>query len=88
MLSGIVTKTPAVDLELTVVDGTIGDVNGDSSIDDKDAQMILDYEAQILNAELSIVLADVSGDGVVDSNDAVLIAQYAAGKFKTFPAEE
>ena len=56
----------------------------------QDAQMILDYEAKLLedDAEISVDIADVSGDGIVDSNDAVLILQYKDGKIKKFPAEE
>ena len=88
MISGVVSKTPTVTLELTIMDGTLGDVNNDGTIDLADAQMILDYEAKLLNRELSIPVADVSGDGVIDSNDAVLIQQYLAGKFDKFPAEK
>jgi hypothetical protein len=88
MISGVVSKTPTVTLELTIMDGTLGDVNHDGTIDLADAQMILDYEAKLLNRELSIPVADVSGDGIIDSNDAVLIQQYLAGKFDKFPAEK
>jgi hypothetical protein len=88
MISGVVSKTPTVTLELTIMNGTLGDVNNDGTIDLADAQMILDYEAKLLNRELSIPVADVSGDGVIDSNDAVLIQQYLAGKFDKFPAEK
>jgi hypothetical protein len=88
MISGVVSKTPTVTLELTIMDGTLGDVNNDGTIDLADAQMILDYEAKLLNRELSIPVADVSGDGIIDSNDAVLIQQYLAGKFDKFPAEK
>lgn len=88
MTSGVVTKTPYVTLQLTIADGTLGDVNNDGIIDEKDVQMILDYEAQLLDYELSSVVADVSGDGVIDSNDAALISQYIAGKFTEFPAQK
>ena len=86
MISGVVSKTPTATLELTIVDGELGDVNRDGIVDAGDAQMILDYEAGLLDTELVKVLADVSGDGVIDSNDAVLIRQCLAGKFKQFPA--
>ena len=87
MTSGVVSKTPFVTLELEIAEGTLGDVNNDGSIDQQDAQMILDYEAKLLGYELSVLVADVSGDDVVDSNDAVLISQYVAGKFTAFPAD-
>ena len=88
MISGVVTQTPAVTLELTITEGILGDVDGNGKIEPADAQMILDYEAKQLNHGLSLFVADVSGDGVIDSNDAVLIQQYLAGKFTQFPAEK
>ena len=88
MISGVVTQTPAVTLELTITEGILGDVDGNGKIELADAQMILDYEAKQLNHGLSLLVADVSGDGVIDSNDAVLIQQYLAGKFTQFPAEQ
>ena len=88
MISGVVTQTPTVTLELTVTEGTLGDVDGNGKIELADAQMILDYEAKQLDHGLSLFVADVSGDGVIDSNDAVLIQQYLAGKFTQFPAEQ
>ena len=88
MISGVVTQTPAVTLELTVTEGILGDVDGNGKIEPADAQLILDHEAQLLDRALHVWAADVSGDGVIDSNDAVLIRQYLAGKFTKFPAEE
>ena len=88
MISGVVSKTPTATLELTIVDGELGDVNRDGIINDADAQMILDYEAGLLEEDLILPLADVSGDGIIDSNDAVLIRQYIAGKFDKFPAAQ
>ena len=88
MVSGVVTQTPAVTIELTVTEGILGDVDGNGKIEPADARMILDYEAKVLNHGLSLFVADVSGDGMIDSNDAVLIQQYLAGKFEKFPAEE
>ena len=75
-------------MELTVTEDIPGDVDGNGKIEPTDAQMILDYEAKLLDHDLSLFAADVSGDGIIDSNDAVLIQQYLAGKFTKFPAEE
>ena len=88
MTAGVETMLPTVTVKLTVGTGTLGDVNGDGKVDQADAQMILDYEAQRLEGELSLTTADVSGDGIVDSNDAVLILQYVKGTLKQFPAAE
>ena len=87
MDAGVVTTTPTVELTVTVKGGKLGDVNGDGTIDSKDAQLILDHEAKLENSALSAQVADVSGDGVVDSNDAVLILQYSEKKITSFPAE-
>ena len=88
MVSGVVTQTQAVTIELTVTEGILGDVDSNGKIELADAQMILDYEAKVLDQGMSLFVADVSGDGIIDSNDAVLIQQYLAGKFDKFPAEE
>ena len=58
----------------------ICDIDQDGKITVKDAQMILDYEAQNKKALPDQMIADVSGDGVIDSNDAALILQYLDGK--------
>ena len=88
MISGVVNQTPTVTLGLTVTEGTLGDVDGNGKIELADAQMILDYEAKLLDHGLSLLIVDVSGDGIIDSNDAVLIQQYLAGKITQFPAEQ
>ena len=88
MISGVVTQTPSVTLELSITEGTLGDADGNGKIELTDTQMILDYEAKLLEHELSLVVADVSGDGIIDSNDAVLIQQYIAGQITQFPAEQ
>lgn len=88
MKSGVATPIPNVTIELTIGGGLLGDVDCNGVIELEDAQMILKYEARLLDKELIVTVSDVSGDGVVDSNDAVLIQQYLAEKFEKFPAEE
>ena len=88
MKSGVATPIPNVTIDLTIGGGLLGDVDCNGAIELEDAQMILKYEAQLLDKELIVTVSDVSGDGVIDSNDAVLIQQYLAGTFKKFPAEE
>lgn len=88
MNSGELTQKPHVDIQLTIGAGKLGDVNRDERIDDLDARMILDYEAQKLDEAPIRSISDVSGDGIIDSNDAVLISQYVAGKIQKFPVEE
>ena len=86
MQSGVVTATPTAMITLEIGAGTLGDTNNDSIIDERDAQMVLDYEAKILTGQLPATVADVSGDGKIDSDDAVLILQYAEKKLEKFPA--
>lgn len=88
MLSGVKSTATTEVIKLTVGGGVLGDINGDGSVDQKDAQMILDCEAQVSDRTLNMRIADVSGDGVIDSNDAALILQYAAGTITEFPAEQ
>ena len=88
MKSGVVTTIPNVTIELTIGAGLMGDVDSNGIIELADAQMILDYEAQILENAPILSVSDVSGDGKIDSNDAVLISQFLTGEFEKFPAEE
>ena len=87
MISGKTTPTVSKTMELSVTAGRLGDVDCNGMIDQADANLILDYEAQLLDKTLNPMVADVSGDSVIDSNDAVLILQYPEIIAK-FPAEE
>lgn len=80
MQSGVTTVAPSTTLKLTFHEQMLCDVNQDGKITEKDAKMILDYEAKNRNILPDMKIADVSQDGIVDSNDAVLILQYLAGK--------
>ena len=60
----------------------VGDVNKNGTVDAIDAQLILQFEAGLLN---SISNADVNEDGTVDSIDAVLILQFTAGLLNSLP---
>ena len=88
MDAGVATLTPQVQIELTILGGILGDLNGDNTITEDDAKIILEREAQATQKNLPLSVADVSGDGKVDSNDAVLILQYAQGKLRQFPAQK
>lgn len=86
MTAGVETTIPVTTLQLTISgELTLGDVDGNGTIDRSDAQQILDYAAQN-SAQIVLAAADVSGDGIIDSNDAVLILQYLDGTITAFPA--
>lgn len=88
MDAGVATLTPQVQIELTVLGGVPGDLNGDGLVTEADAQIILNQEAQNSDKVLPPSVADVSGDGKVDSNDAMLILLYVQGKLEAFPVQE
>ena len=58
-------------------EGTLGDVNGDDTIDNLDAVVILKYDAGLISD--TPANADVNGDDVVDNLDATKILKYDAG---------
>lgn len=62
----------------------LGDVNGDGSIDNLDASIILQYDAGILSDAIPSELGDTNNDGMVDNLDAVLILKYDAGLINEF----
>ncbi len=57
--------------------GMLGDVNGDETVDNLDAVVILKYDAGIIEDEPAN--ADVTGDELVDNLDAAKILKYDAG---------
>ncbi len=65
-----------------------GDVNGDGSVDAKDALLILQGAVGKvqLNGE-QITAADVNGDRAIDAKDALLVLQFAVQKIDKFPVE-
>ena len=87
MDAGVATLTPQVQIDLTILGGVVGDLDGDGVVTEADARIILNQEAQNTEKILPPDMADVSGDGKVDSNDAVLILQYVQGKLERFPVE-
>lgn len=61
----------------------LGDINGDGSIDSKDAVLVLNaYANELVNKESTVdaSIGDVNSDGVVNSKDAVFILQYYANR--------
>ena len=88
MKSGVVSSTPTVTLDLKITTSLLGDVNMDGELTAEDAQLILDYEAQLQQEEPVKAVADVSGDEVVNSDDAVLILQRISGELQTFPVQQ
>jgi hypothetical protein len=62
-----------------------GDVDCSGVATSIDAQLVLQFDAQLLSALSCGINADVSGDGRVNSIDATLILQYDAGLIAAFP---
>ncbi len=68
---------------------TMGDVNGDKTVDAADALIVMRYTMGIGEIyEPNMPYADVNGDGVVDLADALLIIRYSMGLIDGFPAAD
>ena len=65
---------------------SVGDINGDSKIDSKDAVLVLkSYAESLVNGKKSTDLTgDINGDKKVDSKDAVIILKYYAATLTGF----
>ena len=58
----------------------LGDVNGDGSINTRDARLLLRYIAGLVEKEeLMLAAADFNGDGQINTRDARLLLRYIAG---------
>ncbi|MBQ7264792.1 MAG: hypothetical protein IJS61_01690 [Firmicutes bacterium] len=63
----------------------LGDVNGDNSVDSKDASIVLQHTSGIATLSGDALIAgDVNKDGSVDSKDASIILQYTSGIITQF----
>lgn len=66
--------------------GTLGDVNGDGTVDILDAALIQKHTVGKVDLSYKqLTLADVNGDGTVDILDAAMIQKYAVNKIDFFP---
>ena len=65
--------------------GANGDVNCDGAVNEIDAQLVLQYEADLIPALPCPEGGDPSGDGVANSIDALLILQLDAGLIGRLP---
>lgn len=88
MKTGVVSNTPTATLDLKITTGLLGDVNMDGELTAEDAQLILEWEAQLLKEEPVKAVADVSGDELINSDDAVLILQFLEGVLERFPVQQ
>lgn len=89
--AGTNTVTATVDnltgslVTFTASAGTKGDVNGDLSINYKDAIMVLQYAASLRTlTESQLALGDAYTDEIVNYKDAINILKYAAGIIDSF----
>lgn len=77
--SELTDKYAGTDMQTTynVVEGLMGDVNSDLTVDAQDASIVLKFVAKKIN---TIDGGDVNKDGVIDAQDASLILQFVAKK--------
>ncbi|MBR4728546.1 MAG: dockerin type I repeat-containing protein, partial [Clostridia bacterium] len=57
----------------------MGDLNGDGTVNLKDAVLLRRYIADGWNAEIDEKYADVNGDGAVNLKDVVMLRRRIAG---------
>ena len=63
----------------------LGDVDCDGDVDSVDAQLVLQYEADLISSLPCQLNGDVNVDGTINSIDAALILQYHAGLIDDLP---
>lgn len=77
-------STPGAIL-LDVVEASVGDVNGDNTINRKDAAMVYSIaRGSIEPTAAQFLAADVTGDGVVNRKDTAKIYAYIRGQVNEF----
>lgn len=77
--------TVAEEATIEILEGILGDVDGDGIVDSWDAYLIQCYEVGLDDgSELNLAMGDVDGDGFVDSWDAYLIQCYEVGLIDNF----
>lgn len=74
----------SVVVKLAVDDSSLGDVDGDGVITNKDALMLLQAANDLLNlTEDQFMRADINKDGELSASEALRILQYVSGKVTT-----
>ena len=73
-----------VAIQAAVDASSLGDVDGDGIITNKDALMLLQAANDLLNlTEEQFIRADINGDGELSAAEALRILQYVSGKVTT-----
>ena len=84
-----VLKEDAIPQKVTATCNSLGDVDGDGTIDSIDSVRAQQIMKGMLNpTDSQLVCADVDDDGVITKNDADLILKKLAKLITTFPAGE
>lgn len=79
--NGTSTKPYLVTVKVAVDDNSLGDVDGDGIITNKDALMLLQAANDKLNlTEEQFMRADINKDGILSAAEAMRILQYVSGK--------
>lgn len=79
--NGTADKPYLVTVKVAVDDNSLGDVDGDGVITNRDALMLLQAANDKLNlTEEQFMRADIDKDGVLSASEAMRILQYVSGK--------
>ena len=83
--NGICAVCGAADPDWTEPEYTLGDINGDGSINGKDSNQLKKFiSGSSMPTEIEQKAADVNGDGSINGVDANIFAQYLAGALGGF----
>ena len=86
--NGSSTNPYSVLIKLAVDANSLGDVDGDGIITNKDALMLLQAANDLLNlTEDQFMRADINGDKELSASEALRILQYVSGKVTTIVGE-
>lgn len=90
LMAKIISYTTKLNSETITTQFTVGDVNGDSSIDSKDYVLLREYiirSIKIFPSENGIKAADVNGDGKINLLDYLMMNRYINKKITKFTAQ-
>ena len=79
VIKAVWTDKANTDPVVPISDKKLGDLDGNTKIDVKDAMLLAHYVAKWDGVELDLDACDLNADGTVDQADAMILARYVAG---------
>ena len=79
VIKAVWTDKANTDPVVPISDKKLGDLDGNTRIDLKDAMLLAHYVAKWDGVELDLDACDLNADSTVDQADAMILARYVAG---------